>query len=239
MALDEGWEGFTGHLVRCEPASPEGIPTSYVMQPYDVKLAYNGKAWMTVSLEIGHNEIGDAEEPDIVVPSEASAILESIGFPALKPIALMRIDHQVAQKLHAVSTPGSQRAHDLIDLQVIAANSELDLGLVRQTCARLFEYRQAHTWPPAVEAGAGWGSLYAEQARGLPVLQDAGAAVEWCNGFIGEIERAGLELEEPVEEGASESGDDRIAAARAKAGNVNGLREQVLRPCQGHDNPEL
>lgn len=34
------------------------------MQPYDVKLDYLGKPWCTVPLEVGHNEIGDADAAD-------------------------------------------------------------------------------------------------------------------------------------------------------------------------------
>lgn len=28
------------------------------------------------------------------------------------------VEHQIAQKLHAASAPGSSRAHDLVDLQL-------------------------------------------------------------------------------------------------------------------------
>ena len=38
-----------------------GIPFDYVMQPCDVKLKYLGIPWFTVQLEVGHNEIGDAD----------------------------------------------------------------------------------------------------------------------------------------------------------------------------------
>lgn len=58
--LRSGWEGFSGRVVEKDPASPDGIPEQYVMQPYDVKLDYLGKPWCTVPLEVGHNEIGDA-----------------------------------------------------------------------------------------------------------------------------------------------------------------------------------
>ena len=43
-----------------------GIPFDYVMQPCDVKLKYLGIPWFTVQLEVGHNEIGDADECDMV-----------------------------------------------------------------------------------------------------------------------------------------------------------------------------
>lgn len=60
-ALKVGWEGFSGTLVRKEPRTPKGVPAQYVMQPFEVKLSYLGKSWVTVRLEVGHNEIGDAE----------------------------------------------------------------------------------------------------------------------------------------------------------------------------------
>ena len=81
------------------------------MQPFSVKLLYNGKPWVTVDLEVGHNEIGDADEPDFVSPEDANAVLENLGFPPLGPIPVMALRHQIAQKLHAVSAPSSMRAH--------------------------------------------------------------------------------------------------------------------------------
>ena len=50
--------------------------------------------------------------------------------------------HQAAQKIHALSEPGSRRAHDLIDLQLIDATGELDHGKTLVTCKRLFSYRK-------------------------------------------------------------------------------------------------
>src|SRR3954447_17526713 len=61
-ALDVGWAGFTGRLVEVKSPKPSGVPTVYIMQPFDVKLSYRGKSWCTVRFELGHNEIGDADE---------------------------------------------------------------------------------------------------------------------------------------------------------------------------------
>ena len=40
---------------------------------------------MTVPLEVGCNEIGDADGPDMIAPIEVNGMLESLGFPELKP----------------------------------------------------------------------------------------------------------------------------------------------------------
>lgn len=185
-ALSRGWEGFSGRVTRREPASPDGVPVEYVMRPYDVKLTYMGKPWCTVPLEVGGNEIGDADSIDWAQLTDAAALFAQVGLPAPGRAPLMPLNHQVAQKLHALTSPGD-RARDLVDLQLIVANYDLDLVATRAVCERLFTYRKAQAWPPKVEAHGGWEDLYAEQAAGLPVLQDLGAAVEWTNKLIGQI----------------------------------------------------
>ena len=72
--LANGWEGFTGELIVRPQASPRAIPFEYVMQPCDVKLSYMGRSWCTIRLEIGHNEVGDADEAEMTpVPEDLAA----------------------------------------------------------------------------------------------------------------------------------------------------------------------
>jgi len=189
-ALAEGWCGIGGRVEPLSPAHPRNVPQGYVMRPFDVKLTYLGTLWCTVSLELGHDEIGDADEPDYLVPVDANRILAQIGFPELGPIPTMPLHHQIAQKLHGASEPGSERAHDLIDLQVIVTRGEVDFALTRQTCERLFAYRQKQAWPPTIVKGEDWDRLYAEQLLPEPVLQSADGAVAWVNELVDRIARA-------------------------------------------------
>lgn len=46
-ALAAGWAGFTGRLIEKAAPRPTGVPTAYVMQPFDVKLDYRGRSWCT------------------------------------------------------------------------------------------------------------------------------------------------------------------------------------------------
>lgn len=103
--LREGWEGFTGRLVPRQPAHPAGIEPRYVMQPFDAKLDYNGKPWVTVPVEVGHDEIGDADEFDVGISSDIVSMFEELSFPVPAPAHLMPLRHQIAQKLHAASGP--------------------------------------------------------------------------------------------------------------------------------------
>jgi hypothetical protein len=188
--LAAGWNGFTGNVLRREPAKPKGVPDQYVMQPFEIKLAYNQKSWLTVPLEIGHNEIGDTDEPEYGIAKDIVRLFVALGFPEPDPSPLMPLHHQIAQKLHGVSETGSDRAHDLIDMQVMVTQSELDYAKIKDTCIRLFAYRKLQAWPPLISKGEGWDRLYENQTTGLPVANRVDDAIVWANDFITLIDSA-------------------------------------------------
>jgi hypothetical protein len=187
-ALSTGWNGFTGYIVERKPAQPKNVPEAYIMQPFEIKLSYKDKSWLTIPLEIGNDEIGDTDAPDYSMSPEIIGLFESIGLPEPKAVALMPIHHQIAQKLHAVSLLDSERAHDLIDLQIIAANEDIDFPLVKTTCQRLFASRRQQVWPPTVIVGQEWQALYEEQSSGLDIISDVEGAVAWVNELIKRID---------------------------------------------------
>lgn len=187
VRLLEGWNGFTGRIVVGNQAHPNDVPPCYVMQPLAIKLEYLGKSWCTVDLEVGHNEIGDAEEPDFVIPDEANRYLALLGFPSLSAVPLMPLHFQIAQKLHGVSEAGSKRVHDLIDLQIIVNEGQIDWRKTKITCERLFAYRCAQSWPPTVTEADDWEALYKAQMPSSGVLPSVSLAVEWVNGLICKI----------------------------------------------------
>lgn len=189
-ALASGWHGFTGRLIARPAAKPAGVPAPYVMLPYEVKLAFHGKSWHTVKLELGHNEIGDADDPVYLLAPDIGQLFTDVGLPEPAPIAVMRADHQIAQKLHACTSAGNERAHDLVDLQLLVSAEELDLAQVRQTSLRLFIYRKAQPWPPTVTAGPTWSGIYDEAGAGLDVAPNVDSAVDWANELIARIDNA-------------------------------------------------
>lgn len=189
-SLARGWNGFSGRLVTKAPAKPKAVPTQYVMQPFEVKLAYNGKSWLTVPLEVGHNEIGDADEAEYRIASEIVELFERIGLPKPSPVPCMPLHHQIAQKLHGSSEEESTRAHDLIDLQLIVGNETVDFGKTKATCERLFAYRKLQAWPPVIKRNGNWKEIYDAQKVGLRVLDDVDDAVAWANDLVRRIDAA-------------------------------------------------
>lgn len=126
---------------------------------------------------------------DWVELSDAAEALSRLGFPAPGRAPLMPLEHQVAQKLHAI-TGDDDRVRDLVDLQIIFSNSKVDLPETRKICLRLFEYRRKQPWPPAVVARAGWEEEYAAVAEGLHVLHRLDEAVERTNALVASIRDA-------------------------------------------------
>lgn len=189
--LAEGWNGFTGKLVEVDPPSPPNVPKPYVMMPYDIKLQYLGRSWMIVRIEIGHNEIGDADSHEMTLPEDVAAAFVALGFPKPMAIPVMSLPYQIAQKLHAVSGEDSDRAHDMIDLQLIERNSSLDLAEVKSVCERLFDYRREQSWPPRLVKGESWARVYDEARATLrnadSVLATVDEAVAWTNKLIERI----------------------------------------------------
>ena len=193
-ALAAGWNGFTADLVEVEPAKPKDVPGEYVMRPYDAKLKYMGRPWQTIRIEIGHNEIGDADEYEEFLPEEIADAFEQMQFPRPQPLRVMKLSYQIAQKLHALSEEGSDRAHDLIDLMLIGRQSQLDFVDIKSKCMRLFDYRRKQAWPPEIKKGDEWDAKY-DAALGTirdnsDICRTVDEAVAWTNEFVAKIVQA-------------------------------------------------
>ena len=157
------------------------------MTPFEVKLAYKGRSWLTVVLEIGHEEIGSFAMSSRVIAADVVEMFVAVGLPTPNAIPVLAVEHQIAQKLHACSAPRSDRAHDLVDLQLLAREDGLDLVVIQQTVRRLFVARNGHSWPPVISVGEGWVGRYAEAAAGLDVISRVDDAIGWANAFIADI----------------------------------------------------
>ena len=185
--LASGWNGFSGRVAIRDPADPPGVPPEYVMHPLDVKLTYESQSFMTVQFELGHDEVGSTAAPRLALDRSIGDLAARLGFPPLAPIPVLAVEHQVAQKLHACTTAdqrgGNERAHDLVDLQILVAAEPPDLRELARIGTRLFAARRAAPWPPVVRSWPEWPERYAAAAEGLDVLP-LDAAIDWLNALV-------------------------------------------------------
>jgi hypothetical protein len=186
--LEIGWAGFTGVLKAEKSKRPDDIPVEYVMDRFSIKLRYLGQPYCSVMLELVHAEIDSTEVAVERLGTDVSAIFDEIGLPQPAPVRVISAEHQIAQKLHACTgDAASGRAHDLIDIQILAAIEDIDHAEIGRIGRRLFVYRQRHGWPPVVRPFDGWTDLYAaalndlENESVLPSLDDA---IDFVNRLI-------------------------------------------------------
>ena len=190
--LEAGWQGFTGRVKQVKKPSPAGVLPQYVMTPFDIKLQYEGKDWKTVRLEVAHNELHVADSVDRQISDELSSLFMDLGFDAPGPVPVMKPEHQIAQKIHAATFPNSQRAHDLVDLQILVTNEDIDYSKAKELCEQTFKYRGDHSWPPEFVRGEDWDEIYraAVENMTLPSVEilDLDDAIRWGNDLVKRID---------------------------------------------------
>lgn len=192
-ALREGWSGFTGVLVdEGEIALP--LPDEYRPHRYRAKLQFQGRDFGSLVVEVSTEEIGALRTVDRVAAREAGEWFRELGLPAPGPVPALPLEHQIAQKLHACTSPDADgwvndRAHDLVDLQLAMRTFGGSLPDIREAAMRLFASRRSQTWPPVVRPRPGWEDRYAAEADGLEVFQGLDDAVAWAKALIADIDR--------------------------------------------------
>jgi hypothetical protein len=192
--LAAGWAGFTGTVRDAEGPIPVDVPPDYVMRPFLIRLSYRGRFWFNVPFELGRDEVGSTAVPELRMAASITDLFIRLGLPAPDPIPLLPADHQMAQKLHACTwldrSGGNDRAHDLVDLQILDREEAPDPARVGTTARRLFESRRAQSWPPTVSVHGRWDTLYTAAAEGLDVIGTVEEAVDWANSLVARIDIA-------------------------------------------------
>jgi hypothetical protein len=192
QAVMTGWSGFTGRVTEMELIERARV------QPrpgrLNIKLAYLGKDFVTIPFEVSGAEATSLQDPEIF---SVAISLEPVQLTGLASVALLPLRYQIAQKLHACTEPPNDdypndRARDLPDLLLIEelGVNENDLPSVRAACVEIFDAREAHSWPPQVQAFPGWDVLWNNLVDNEGVLISLNEAVNAVNLFIDRINSA-------------------------------------------------
>lgn len=177
-------------LFSFERGTAEPIGTTQ-SQRLDVKVAFNGRSWATVRLEISPPEGRSGDESQVL---DAISI-EDFGLIGPEKVRCMSIRYQIAQKLHACTEVfplgrENDRFRDLIDLLLLRA-LDPDLTAIRHACVDIFASRAKHAWPPTLEAPSSWAEPHARLAGELDfAITDLDEAARLVGEFIGEIDEA-------------------------------------------------
>lgn len=186
-ALRRGHGDFTATRTELEAIADTGA------QRVDIKLAYKGRSWATVQLEIAPAE-GQAGREIDRLPGKP---LDALGLEAPTEVPCVSVRYQIAQKVHActeVPRDGrtNERFRDLIDLLLLEELVEEQAwDRLRAACEEIFALRNMHAWPPTVTVFDGWTETFPVLAAevGFPVT-DVNEAAERVQQLIGRIAAA-------------------------------------------------
>jgi hypothetical protein len=187
LALQTPHGGFS--LTRDESQPVGGTPARRI----NLKLAYKGRGWSTVQLEVSPTEGSAGAEMDRVPAFD----IASLGLEGPAEIPCLPVRYQLAQKIHACTEafdegPDNARFRDLIDILLLRSLIDAEaLAEVRAACADVFSVRDKHSWPPSLSVPPSWRSPYTrladETGFGITDVEDAAAAVR---AVIAEIDGA-------------------------------------------------
>lgn len=186
--LSKGWGPFAG-TVKTLPLRHDERAGYPAMQPYAVKLAAYRRDFQTVVVEVGWDELGATHDgsAELIDLAEIAEMFAGLGLPRPDPVRVIAVHHQIAQKIHACTEPGNDRAHDLVDLQLLWPESEADLDLVAATAWRQFQWRQRQPFPGVFDPAPGWEDKYLEAASGLGVLGSPTDAASWLRMRLADL----------------------------------------------------
>lgn len=181
---------FTATVRAARLHDPGLARPEYVMHPYRVSIAFLGSAWGALDVEVSDPEVDPYPHAAMGIDGGLVQFGDYFGFGELRPVELVELEYQIAQKIHAVTDPAYVRAHDLVDLQLLW-NAGPDLPSLNCLCVRTFDWRRQQAWPPIpVRPMGGWELAYSD-ARAetevdgrTPVLSDVNAAREWLRQII-------------------------------------------------------
>lgn len=150
---------FTGTVTEKAQHDPGVRRPEYLMHPVKVTLNFLGKPWGTIDLELAHPEVHNTLESPTQLDEDLIEVFEDFGFGKLTTVSFVAVELQIAQKIHALTHPASDRSHDLVDLQLLWTE-EVSMKAVKRACEKTFRYRNEHQWPPLPLR-----SMHADRAR--------------------------------------------------------------------------
>ena len=115
------------------------------------------------------------------VSSEIVGILQALDLSVLSQVRIISPELQLAQKLHALSSPNANRGRDIYDINVLIRQHLPKLELLARLCHETFIYRNKFPWVGFVRDEEPLREPYAEAVDGIigaPTFEEALADVE-------------------------------------------------------------
>jgi hypothetical protein len=172
---------------------------------FEITISFKGATWRRIVFEVSPDEAGISKEPEELAPPA----LRAVGLPDPETMVGIALRFQIAQKLHAVSSPHdppksrNDRARDVVDLillqRLVVETGSPSLPEIRAAALELFASRKEeaeqmgfteHEWPCKLTAYPHWIVDYQAAADSVGVGISLDDAIEAINAWMDEIDAA-------------------------------------------------
>jgi hypothetical protein len=168
-ALGLGFDAFTFRL-KAQTRDMEQADTVRV----NVAVAYRTRAWQTIEIDLGP---ASGQMIDLIDPQVAG--LAELGLPVTSPVRCLSMAEQVAQKLHACTSPNAaRRARDVLDILLVEMLQGLDYVRAADAAQRVFAARATHPFPPEFNMPTEWRPEIEALAAQLGMAETRAAQIE-------------------------------------------------------------
>jgi len=169
---------------------------------FEISLLLHGQVWRKIKVEISSDEglAGTAPE-EFPAPS-----LAGFGLPTPDHLIGLAMSYQIAQKIHAVTSPHNppeqinERARDVVDLLLLRqlaeatgkpTTTEISVAIKDTFNVRAQEAatlgRPIHTWPAKISHYPHWKTDYTTAAQSAGVSTPINEAITQVNAWLEEI----------------------------------------------------
>lgn len=174
-ALGLGFDDFT-FRAKAQTREMELADTVRV----EVALAYRTRSWQTIEVDLGPAK---AAAIDLVEPKVEGLV--ELGLPVTSPVRCLSLAEQVAQKLHACTSPYTKgRARDILDILLIDLLGTLDYRQTAAAVRRVFAERATHPLPASFTMPRDWRPELESMAADLGYPETSSLALETSFGKI-------------------------------------------------------
>jgi hypothetical protein len=142
--------GFDEFTFRAKPETRDMEQADTVR--IAVAVEYRSRAWQTIEVDLG-----PARTPAIdLIEPQVQGLME-LGLPVTSPVRCLGLAEQVAQKLHACTSPHSRgRLRDVLDILLIEMLGTLDYARTAAAARRIFLERGTYAFPPVFTVPDHW-----------------------------------------------------------------------------------
>jgi predicted nucleotidyltransferase component of viral defense system len=173
---------------RVATASPTGLPQQYAISRFKLRISFMGGEFRSVVLEINQNELGlEDEYQDSVMSAQIAELFALAGLEPPSKVRIFSSEYQFAQKLHALTSPNSDRGHDLFDLCLLITGEHLDTKRTMELVERTFAIRKTHALALPVEQSGKLEASYYSAISDMTAPPPFEESLALLNGFLSRV----------------------------------------------------